>query len=109
MDSKTGEEVSKGTYDSVFYATGRKADTSGIGLEAVGVKVSPSDVKHFWVVRVGLFWWWWWWHDRNETRRFGVAMPRRVCRSRGLVAPDLCVRRYEGRGLLKPSEGCVES
>ena len=39
MDTKSGEEVAKDTYDSVFYATGRKADTSGIGLEAVGVKV----------------------------------------------------------------------
>lgn len=39
VDSKSGQEVSKATYDSVFYATGRKADTSGIGLEAAGVKV----------------------------------------------------------------------
>ena len=49
MDSKTREEVSKDTYDSVMYATGRRADTSGLGLEAVGVKVSvietPSVVR----------------------------------------------------------------
>lgn len=42
VDSKSGEEVSKATYDSVFYATGRKADTSGVGLEAAGVKVSQA-------------------------------------------------------------------
>ncbi|CAN0163836.1 unnamed protein product [Ectocarpus sp. 6 AP-2014] len=42
VDSKSGEEVSKNTYDSVFYATGRKADTSGIGLETAGVKVIPN-------------------------------------------------------------------
>ncbi|CAN0416002.1 unnamed protein product [Ectocarpus sp. 12 AP-2014] len=42
VDSKSGEEVSKTTYDSVFYATGRKADTSGIGLETAGVKVNPN-------------------------------------------------------------------
>lgn len=45
MDSQSGEVVSTDTYDSVFYATGRKADTSGIGLETVGVKVgSGADV-----------------------------------------------------------------
>eukprot|EP00904_Undaria_pinnatifida_P006428 jgi/Undpi1/2915/HiC_scaffold_14.g06292.m1 len=42
VDTKSGEEVAKDTYDSVFYATGRKADTSGIGLEAVGVKINPN-------------------------------------------------------------------
>lgn len=40
MDTKTGQEVSKDTYDSVVYATGRRADTAGVGLEAAGVKVS---------------------------------------------------------------------
>ncbi|CAM9454616.1 unnamed protein product [Ascophyllum nodosum] len=42
VDSKTREEVSKDTYDSVMYATGRRADTSGLGLEAVGVKINPN-------------------------------------------------------------------
>lgn len=42
VDTKTGEEVGKDTYDSVFYATGRRADTSGIGLEAIGVKINPN-------------------------------------------------------------------
>ena len=41
VDSKS-VEISKDTYDSVFYATGRKADTSGVGLEAAGVKVSTA-------------------------------------------------------------------
>lgn len=45
VDSKSGEEVSKDTYDSVFYATGRKADTSGVGLDAAGVKVSQASTR----------------------------------------------------------------
>lgn len=43
VDSKSREEVSKDTYDSIFYATGRRADTSGIGLETVGIEVRPSE------------------------------------------------------------------
>ena len=57
MDAKSGEEVGKDTYDSVFYATGRKADTSGIGLEAIGVKVGrvfPPRWRFFRVVVVGV-------------------------------------------------------
>lgn len=50
VNSKSGEEVSKDTYDSIFYATGRRADTSGIGLETVGIKVRPSRSMegHWW-------------------------------------------------------------
>lgn len=39
VDSKTKEMVAEDTYDTVFFATGRRADTSNVGLEAAGVKV----------------------------------------------------------------------
>lgn len=42
VDSKTRETVSEETYDTVFFATGRRADTSNIGLEAVGVKMNDN-------------------------------------------------------------------
>lgn len=46
VDSKSGEEVGKDTYDSVFYGTGRRADTSSIGLDVVGVKVGVGSMTN---------------------------------------------------------------
>lgn len=42
VGSKSGEVVAEDTYDTVFFATGRRADTSKVGLEAAGVKVRES-------------------------------------------------------------------
>lgn len=39
VDADTKETVLEDTYDTVLYATGRKADTANIGLDVVGVKV----------------------------------------------------------------------
>lgn len=54
VDSKTRETVSEETYDTVFFATGRRADTSNIGLEAVGVKVRSCSRLYTWALTSAL-------------------------------------------------------